>query len=132
MATLAQLFLTSGDLATAREFYEVAVGLEPRTVSNGSVAYETGACELKIEADFDPEELAAFGLSPPGSERGDGAVVVLVVDEPLADVYARMERELDERPGELLVEPREVPWGGRIFLARDPDGYVLELREADG
>lgn len=128
MTTLAQLFLTSSDLEAAREFYEAAVGLEPRTVGDGSVAYETGACELKIEADFDPEELAAFGLSPPGDDRGDGAVVVLAVEEPLEDVYERMERELADRPGELLVEPREVPWGGRIFLARDPDGYVLELR----
>jgi predicted enzyme related to lactoylglutathione lyase len=39
-----------------------------------------------------------------------------------------MQRELADAPGELLIEPREVPWGGRMFLARDPDGYVLELR----
>ena len=132
MATLAQLFLTSSDLKTTREFYEAAVGLEPRTIGDSSVAYETGACELKLEADFDPEELAAFGLSPPGDSRGDGAVVVLAVDEPLPEIYERMERELADRTGELLIEPREVPWGGHIFLARDPDGYVLEIRRADG
>lgn len=131
MATLAQLFLTSSDLARSRRFYEAAVGLEPQTVGDSSVAYDTGACELKIEADFDPEELAAFGLSPPGEDRGDGAVVVLAVEEPLAETYERMDGELADGPGELLTEPRDVPWGGRIFLARDPDGYVLELRRTD-
>lgn len=131
MANLAQLFLTSTDLEATRRFYEDAVGLEPDTVGDSSVAYDTGACELKLQADFDPEELEAFGLSPPpDTGRGDGAVVVLTVEEPLRETYDRI-ADADTR-GDLLIEPREVPWGGRMFLAKDPDGYVLEIRPADG
>ena len=130
MTELSQLFLLSADLSTAREFYETALGLEPRRVGDASVAYETGACELKIQADFDPETLEAFGLSPPAGRRGEGGIVVLAVDEPLDELYERMSTALEGEPGEPLIEPREVPWGGRMFLARDPDGYVLELRPA--
>ncbi|QUO47158.1 VOC family protein [Halorubrum ruber] len=131
MADLSQLFLLSGDLRAAREFYETALGLEPRAVGDASVAYETGACELKIQADFDPETLEPFGLSPPSGRRGEGGIVVLGVDEPLDELHERMSTALEDEPGEPLIEPREVPWGGRMFLARDPDGYVLELRPAD-
>lgn len=129
MSDLRQLFLMTADLERARAFYETAVGLDSREVGESSVAYETGDCELKLQADFDPAVLAEFGLSPPpDGERGAGAVVVLGVDRPLDDVYERMADELDGAPGELLVEPQSVPWGGRMFLARDPDGYVLEIR----
>jgi catechol 2,3-dioxygenase-like lactoylglutathione lyase family enzyme len=130
MADLAQLFLMSTDLGAARRFYEDAVGLEPDVVGDSSVTYDTGACELKIQADFDPEELEAFGLSPPPARgRGDGAVVVLTVDESIEETYDRVDDA--DTQGELLIEPREVPWGGRMFLVRDPDGYVLEIRPGD-
>jgi len=132
MTELSQLFLLSSDLQTARDFYETALGLEPRTVGDHSVAYETGACELKIQADFEPETLEPFGLSPPSGERGEGGIVVLEVDHPLDELHGRMSKELDGSTGEVLIEPRDVPWGGRMFLARDPDGYVLEIRPADG
>lgn len=132
MGSLAQVFLTTSDLQTARDFYEEAVGLEPRSVGDDSVAYETGACELKLQADFDAEQLAAFGLSePPAEERGAGAVLVVTVDRSLADVYEQIEGALADTGGELLTEPQAVPWGGRIFLVRDPDGYVLEVRAAE-
>lgn len=129
MDSLTQLFLMSSDLADARTFYEKALGLEPREVGESSVAYETAGCELKIEADFGADELDAFNLSPPPAEgRGEGAIVVLSVGSPIDETYARMEAVLDDAPGELLIEPRTVPWGGEMFLCRDPDGYVLEIR----
>lgn len=131
MTELSQLFLLSSDLPAAREFYETALGLEPRTVGDASVAYETGACELKIQADFEPGTLEPFGLSPPSDRRGEGGIVVLVVDGPLEERYERLSTALADGPGELLIEPREVPWGGRMFLARDPDGYVLEIRPGE-
>lgn len=129
MTELTQLFLMTDDLAASRRFYETAIDLEPHTVGDTSVAYETGNCELKIQADFDAAQLAAFNLSSPTpGGRGEGAVFVLEVDQALESTYERMERVLEDDPGELLIDPRAVPWGGRIFLVRDPDGYVLELR----
>lgn len=126
-----QLFLMVSDLEASRAFYEDALGAVPTDVGESSVAYDTGACELKLESDFPPEVLEQFNLSqPPESDRGGGAVHVVETDTPLDERYEHMERALADAPGELLIEPRDVPWGGRMFLAADPDGYVLEVRPA--
>lgn len=129
MAHLKQLFLMASDLETTRAFYEAALGLDPTDIGASSVAYETGDCELKIQSDFPSEVLQQFNLSqPPESDRGAGAVYVVGVDGSLDSRYERMRSALDDSAGELLIEPQEVPWGGRMFLVRDPDGYVLEIR----
>lgn len=131
MADLIQTYLMTSDLEGSRPFYESGVGLSPRCEGESSVAYETGNCELKLQTDFDEETLGSYNLEPPGENRGQGAIVVVEATEPLEDVYGRI-RDLGEGFGEALTEPREVPWGGRMFLARDPNGYVYELRESAG
>jgi catechol 2,3-dioxygenase-like lactoylglutathione lyase family enzyme len=131
MVRFAQVFLMSADIGESRAFYEGVLGLEPRDPSGTSVAYETGACELKLQADIEPEALAEYGLSPPGGQRGEGAVFVLAVDERLDSRYGTVREQLRAGPGEVLAEPHEVPWGGRMFLLCDPDGYVIEVREAE-
>lgn len=129
MSKIQQIFLLVTDLETTRAFYEDALGLSVKAIGDSSVAYETGDCELKINADFEPDVLAHFNLDePPAENRGAGAIHVLRVEEPLTDVYDRMERILNAEAGEVLIEPQSVPWGGRMFLVRDPDGYVLEIR----
>lgn len=130
MGELIQTYLMTSDLARSRPFYESGLDLSPREEGESSVAYETGRCELKLQADFDEETLGAFNLEPPGDDRGDGAIVVIQLAEELETVHERIE-ELDDQFGTALTEPREVPWGGRMFLARDPNGYVYELRQAD-
>jgi predicted enzyme related to lactoylglutathione lyase len=32
--------------------------------------------------------------------------------------------------GRLLVPPQAPPWGGRLAIVADPDGYCVELSEA--
>lgn len=130
MSRLVQTYLMTSDLEGSRPFYESGLDLSPRQEGESSVAYETGSCELKLQADFDEETLGSFNLEPPGKDRGDGAIVVVESTEKLETVHERIE-ELDEQFGTALTEPREVPWGGRMFLARDPNGYVYELRQAD-
>jgi catechol 2,3-dioxygenase-like lactoylglutathione lyase family enzyme len=131
MSELIQTYLMTADLERSRRFYESGVGLTPSTKGDSSVAYETGGCELKLQADFDETTLASFNLSPPGENRGDGAILVVTTDGPLADVHDRIEA-LDDDVGTAVTEPRDVPWGDRMFLARDPNGYVCELRAGDG
>lgn len=85
-----------------------------------------------LEQDFEPEELDVFNLSPPPSDgRGAGAVFVIEVEDQLEAIYDRMDQILEPDSGTLLIEPREVPWGGYMFLASDPDGYVVEVRAVD-
>lgn len=119
---LQQAYLMAPDLEAARAFYEGALGLSPADVGDRSVEYDTGACTLKIERDFDEETLGAFGMEPPGERRGDGAVLVIEVD----DLEAVHERAVDAG-ADVLMEPREVSWGREMFLVRSPAGYVFEV-----
>ncbi|MFD1647835.1 VOC family protein [Haloarchaeobius litoreus] len=122
--TTHQVYLMTADLDASVEFYEQSLGLTCTDHGERSAAFDTGQCTLKVERDFDEETLAAFGMSPPGESRGDGVVVVLEVD----DVDAVYETA-DEHDADTLIQPRDVDWGRRMFLVRDPDGYVLEVSQ---
>lgn len=120
--TLHQVFLMASDVDASQSFYEEGLGFTVTERGERSVRFETGRCELMLEEDFEPETLAAFGLTPPGESRGDGVIVVVEV----ADVAAVYE-QAEEYGAEVLMEPREVEWGREMMLVRDPDGYVIEV-----
>lgn len=120
--TLHQVYLMTPDLEASTAFYEEALGLTKTEEGDRSVGFETGRCALKIEADFDADTLAAFGMEPPGERRGDGAVIVLEVD----DVQGTYERAVDAGAS-VIMEPREVDWGREMFLVESPAGYVFEV-----
>ncbi|MDY6779386.1 MAG: VOC family protein [Halobacteria archaeon] len=120
-------------LDEARDFYEDALALESKRVGETSVTYSTRGASLKIQADFEPETLDEFGLEPPSdTKRGDGGVHVLRLDEGVEEAYERVEEAVRGTEGEVINPPRDVPWGERIFLVSDPDGYVFEIRGPDG
>ena len=132
MGTLRETSLSTGDLDRSRRFFEEVLGLEPERVGDTSASYATGTCELKLQVDFPPDVLDSFGLEePPAEGRGAGAMFVLELDEPLARLHERVESSAGELGCAALVEPREVPWGVRMFLARSPEGYVFEVRGSD-
>lgn len=109
------------DMDASVEFYTEALGLD--VVERGNdVTFDTGEAKLIIEEDFEEAVLADFGLEPPGEDRGDGVIIVIQVD----DVDAVHERA-EEYGAEILFGPADVDWGRRMFLVRDPDGYVLEV-----
>lgn len=120
--TLHQVYLMTADLEASTAFFEDALGLTKTDEGDRSVAFDTGRCTLKVERDFDEETLAAFGMEPPGASRGDGAVIVVEVD----DVEATHDRAVDAG-ADVLMEPREVGWGREMFLVRSPSGYVFEV-----
>ena len=120
--TLHQTFLMVSDVEASTAFYEDALGLTVAERGDRSTAFDTGGAELMIEQDFDEAELAAFGLEPPGDDRGDGVIVVIEVD----DVDAVYERA-SAADAAILLEPTDVDWGRRLCLVRDPDGYVVEV-----
>lgn len=121
---LNQVYLMTPDLEASKRFYEEALGLVKTDEGERSVAFETGECTLKIEKDFDEETLSAFGMEPPGESRGDGAVIVLEVED-VEEAYERAEAA----GADVLIEPREVSWGREMFLVRDPAGYVFEVSQ---
>lgn len=110
------------DVDRSTAFYADVLGLEIAERGDRSTAFDTGEGQLMIEQDFDEEALAAFGLEPPGEDRGEGVIVVIEVD----DVDAVHDRAT-AADADVLVAPREVDWGRKMFLVRDPDGYVVEI-----
>lgn len=121
--TMQQLFLMVTDLERSAMFYEDVLGLDVAKRSDDQVVFDTGGCSLVIESDFEKETLAAFNMTPPSDDRGDGAIIVLQVD----DVEAVHETMADSGLGTALIEPRTVDWGRKLFLAADPDGYEIEV-----
>jgi len=117
-----QTYLMVRDIDQSIQFYSELIGLSVNQRGKRSATVNAGAGELKFEQDFDPETLDAFGLDPPGADRGAGLIIGIQVDT-LDPVYDR----LKEADADLLIEPREVDWGRELFLVQDPDGYVLEV-----
>jgi len=122
MARLHQTFLQVTDVDATVSCYEDVFGLAVAERSESKATFRTGECELVVQQEFDAETLSAYGMTPPGPDRGDGVVVVLEV----ADVDAVHERAVDHG-ATVLAEPREVEWGRKLCLIADPDGYVFEL-----
>jgi uncharacterized glyoxalase superfamily protein PhnB len=58
-----------------------------------------------------------------GKDRalGQGFSIRLTTDQSIDDVAARVK----EGGGTLESEPADMPWGARIFVITDPDGYKL-------
>lgn len=125
---LQQVYLMTADLERTKAFYKT-LGFEISDEGSRSVEFETGRAKLKLEADFDAETLSAFGLDSPSENRGDGAVIVLAVEDVDA-VADAADTATDEYGGEVLTGTRNVDWGRRLLLLADPDGYVLELSQS--
>ena len=122
MTHLHQVYLMTPDIEASTQFCTEALGLEQTYDGDRSVAFDTGTCELKFERDFDEETLAAFGMEPPGDNRGGGAVLVIEVD----DIEAAHERAQDAG-ATVLRTPMETSWDREMFLVQSPAGYVFEV-----
>jgi uncharacterized glyoxalase superfamily protein PhnB len=58
-----------------------------------------------------------------GTDRalGQGFSIRITTDQTVDDVAARVKKA----GGRLEQEPADMPWGARIFVLSDPDGYRL-------
>lgn len=108
-----EIALFTDDAARVRRFYEALLGAAPETEWPGGAVFAAGEVKVLVHeraagmADGPPnEDHVAFGV-----EQLEGAC-----------------EELRARGNELLVGPREYPWGRSAHL-RDPDGRLLELSQ---
>lgn len=124
--TLSEVFLLVSDTEASANFYSRIVGLDVERAEN-TVRFDTGQSTLVLQEDFSQEVLDEYGLEQPEEPRGGGVTIVIDVSDP--DVV--YDRATDDGC-EVLTEPRNVEWGRRMCLLRDPDGYVLEVSKPIG
>jgi uncharacterized glyoxalase superfamily protein PhnB len=51
--------------------------------------------------------------------KGEGFSLQISTTQNADDIA----RQIKERGGSLEMEPKDMPWGARIFRVRDPDGF---------
>ncbi len=120
---VAALFLLVRDLARARAFYEALRGRPPEKAGAREVRFVLPGLALALHADLPEAERVRWGIPPEEGPRGWGIYVTLETPD-LAEAAETAARH----GGTVVLPPQQAPWGARISLVRDPDGYWLELR----
>lgn len=119
---IAALFLLVRDLARARAFYEALLARPPEKAGTAEVRFALPGLTLTLHADLPDAERARWGIPPEQGPRGWGIYVTL--STPDVDAAAEVAAH---HGGTVVLAPQQAPWGVRICLLRDPDGYWLEL-----
>jgi catechol 2,3-dioxygenase-like lactoylglutathione lyase family enzyme len=119
---LSTVFLIGRNLDTSRKFYTETLGLKEASVTADHVRYDVGGVFLVVHAPIPDEEMRAWNLDPLREPLGAGVVVTLRAK----DVDAAHE-ELSRRGADIVFPPRDASWGVRLFMLRDPDGFLIEV-----
>jgi catechol 2,3-dioxygenase-like lactoylglutathione lyase family enzyme len=109
-----EIALFTADVDGLREFYERLLGVAPEATWPGGAIYAAGALKLLVH-----ERAGATEDGPPNEDH-----VAIGVSDLDGACSALREQSVD-----LLVGPRDYPWG-RSAYARDPDGRLVELAQA--
>jgi catechol 2,3-dioxygenase-like lactoylglutathione lyase family enzyme len=111
---LAEVALFTDDVAAASAFYRDLIGAPPVAEWPGGAIFAAGGAKILVH-----ERSAGMDGGPPNEDHFAVAV---------EDLDGRCET-LREVGHELLLEPRDYPWGRSAYL-RDPDGRLVELAQA--
>ncbi|MFQ5693526.1 MAG: VOC family protein [Nitrospinota bacterium] len=116
------IFFFVKDLGRSVRFYRDVLGLSLVREGEADARFDVGGFHLVIHEDLEPGEFVKWKANPHPRERGWGVYLTLRSDDPDAD-YARLKRH----DVDFICEPMTMPWGLRMFLLHDPDGYILEV-----
>jgi catechol 2,3-dioxygenase-like lactoylglutathione lyase family enzyme len=109
-----EIALFTDDVAAVRGFYELLLAGAPEAEWPGGALFDAGGVKVLIH------------------ERGEAPAGGPANEDHLAVGAPDVDRACDELRAEgleLLVEPRDYPWGRSAYL-RDPDGRMVELTQA--
>lgn len=113
------LFIVCQNLQQSVCFYE-GLGFVEKRASQRSRVLEFGAIELHLHENLTKIEQDTYQVS---YQRGGSGLVLLFT---CSDVQALWQKASESA---RLVAPRVAPWGDRIAIFQDPDGYRLEFRQ---
>ncbi len=119
---LPTIFLIGRDLGASKKFYSETLGLTEISSTEDHIRYKVGEVSLVIHAPIPDEEMRAWNLDPLTEPRGSGVILTLQpenVDET--------HESLLSQGADILFPPRDAPWGVRLFILRDPNGFLIEV-----
>ncbi len=115
-----RLVLDVSDLDRAIQFYAQILDFQTVTRSEW-MGHQTGLLQLGL--------LHLLLLEQPGSANPlnlpKSGPIITLSDSRIEDRYHDIERAGIE----ILAPLAESPWGGRSFLLRDPDNYLIVIQE---
>ncbi|MDQ3548304.1 MAG: VOC family protein [Chloroflexota bacterium] len=118
-----RLVLDVSNLDRAIQFYAQVLDFQTVTRSEW-MGHQTGLLQLGL--------LHLLLLEQPGSANPlnlpKSGPVITLSDSRIEDRYHDIERA----GVEILAPLAESPWGGRSFLLRDPDNYLIVIQEPAG
>ena len=121
---LSHVFLLVSQLGRSVHFYRELLGRPPASEDARHARFELGPISLTIHEDLAPGEVLAWTVDPVPERRGWGVYLTFPTDD-----LERAHEKLAGIGAKILTTPRRTPWGTRMFLVKDPDGYLLELSE---
>lgn len=121
---LSSIFLLVSHLGRSTSFYRELLERHPASEDPRHARFDVGPVSLTIHEDLTPAEVSRWKVEPMPKQRGWGVYLAFPTDD-LEETY----RRLADIGGEILTTPQTTSWGTRMFLAKDPDGYLLELSE---
>lgn len=110
--------LVTDDVPRLAAFYAELLGAEPQG-SGDYVELRPGGAALAIVSRRAAEQMHG-GTWPAASNRS------AVLEFEVADVDAERAR-IDSLVGDWLQQPKDMPWGNRSMLCRDPDGNPVNI-----
>ena len=119
---LTTVFLICRDLEDSRNFYSGTLGMKETSAEADHVRYEAGGVSLVIHAPISDGEMRDWNLEPVTEPRGSGVVLTLRatdVDEAHINLF--------RKGADILFPPRDASWGVRMFIVRDPNGFLIEI-----
>jgi len=124
VTSLFRVFLLVSDLGRSVAFYRELLGRAPTSEDAQHARFDLDRISLTVHQDLTHEEASTWRLDAAPEHRGWGVYLTFATDD-LEQAY----RRLTELGAEILIPPRTAPWAMRMLIAKDPDGYLLELSE---
>lgn len=124
---IAEVALRVRDLEKASAFYQDVLGFSPHHQMPGILFLEVGVLESALGAAGHPQLLALFER---GSELEPTHSTLDHIAFEIPDDAYDAEFDRFRKQGMVIhqrVWPDSLPWPGRAFFFRDPDGNVVEL-----
>ena len=111
--------IITADVPRLVAFYEQVTGLTAVWGNDLFAEIPTPAATLAIGSE---RTVPLFGAGSAEAAANRSAIVEFLV----ADVDAEFAR-LRDGLSDVVTEPRDMPWGNRALLFRDPDGNLVNL-----